>query len=84
MSTMMYLVLAIPVATTGLAAEIPAELQQAIRARDEAVAKKDASTRDRLTMSDFMVVRPEGKLIRARDGNRRSGIDPSTVCRPNP
>jgi Domain of unknown function (DUF4440) len=63
MSTMMYLVLAISVATSGLAAEIPAELQQAIRARDEAVAKKDASTWDRLTMSDFIVVRPEGKLM---------------------
>jgi len=47
---MMYLVLAISVATTGLAAEIPAELQQAIQARDEAVTKKDASSWDRLTI----------------------------------
>jgi len=59
----MHLVLAIPLATTGLAAEIPAELQQAIRARDEAVAKKDASTWDRLTTSDFITVRPDGKLM---------------------
>ena len=61
--TMMYLVLALSVATTRLAAEIPAELQQAIQARDEAVAKKDASTWDGLTMPDFIAVRPEGKLM---------------------
>ena len=61
--TMMSLVLAISVATTGLAAEIPAELRQAIRARDEAVAKKDASTWDRLTTADFIAVRPDGKLM---------------------
>jgi uncharacterized protein DUF4440 len=61
--TMMYLVFAIPLATTALAAEIPVELQQAIQARDEAVAKKDVSTWDRLTTSDFIVVRPEGKLM---------------------
>jgi len=42
---------------------IPAELHEAIRARDEAVAKKDASTWDRMTMPDFIVVRPEGKLM---------------------
>ena len=61
--TVMYLALAIPVATTVLAAEIPAELQQAIRARDEAVARRDASTWDRLTMPGFIVVRPEGRLM---------------------
>ena len=61
--TMLYLVLAISVASTGLAAEIPEELQQAIQARDEAVAKKDASTWDRLTMADFIAVRPDGRLM---------------------
>src|SRR5262245_28996573 len=61
--TMMYLISAISVATTGLAAEIPADLQQAIRLRDEAVAKKDAPTWDRLTTSRFITVRPEGKLM---------------------
>jgi len=60
---MMYLVLAISVATASLAAEIPVELQQAIQARDEAVAKKDASTWDRLTMPGFITVRPEGRLM---------------------
>jgi hypothetical protein len=60
---MMYLVLAISVATTGLAAEIPVELQQAIQARDEAVTKKDAATWDRLTMPGFIGVRPEGRLM---------------------
>ena len=61
--SIMYLVFAISLATTALAADIPVELQQAIRARDEAVAKKDVSTWGRLTMPDFIVVRPEGKLM---------------------
>jgi Domain of unknown function (DUF4440) len=51
------------VATTGLAAGVPAELQQAIQARDEAVAKQDASTWDRLTMPGFIAVRPDGRLM---------------------
>ena len=38
--------------------------EQAIRARDEAVAKKDAATWDRLTTSDFITVRPDGKLMK--------------------
>ena len=61
--SVMYLAFAISLATTALAAEIPVELQQAIRARDQAVAKKDLSTWDRLTMPDFIVVRPEGRLM---------------------
>jgi hypothetical protein len=60
---MPYLVLAVSVATTGLAAEIPEELQQAIQARDAAVANKDASTWDRLTMADFIAVRPDARLM---------------------
>jgi hypothetical protein len=62
---MIYLVLALSVATTGLAPEIPAELRQGIQARDEAVTKKDASTWDRLTMPGFIAVRPEGRLMKA-------------------
>jgi hypothetical protein len=50
-------------AASTFAAEIPAELEQAVRARDEAVAKKDADTFDRLTTSDFITVRPDGKLM---------------------
>jgi hypothetical protein len=60
---MIYLVLAISVSMTGLAAEIPAELKQAIHARDEAVTNRDASTWDRLTMPGFIAVRPEGRLM---------------------
>jgi hypothetical protein len=60
---MVYLALTLSVATTCLAAEIPIELQQAIQARDAAVAKQDAATWDRLTMPDFIVVRPEGILM---------------------
>ena len=62
--TVMYLVLAISVATTALAAEIPAELQQAIRERDEAVEKKDVATWDRLTTPEFIAVRPDGRLMK--------------------
>ena len=51
------------VAASTFAGEIPAELEQAIRARDKAVAKKDASTWDRLTTADFITVRPDGKLM---------------------
>src|SRR5882724_11835348 len=48
---------------SSLAASIPEELEQAVRARDQAVEKKDASTWDRMTMPDFIVVRPEGRLM---------------------
>jgi hypothetical protein len=47
-----------------VAAEIPPDLQQAIRERDEAVAKKDAATWDRLTTADFTVVFPDGRLMK--------------------
>jgi len=59
----MYLAWTLSLPTTCLAAQIPVELQQAIQARDAAVAKQDASTWDRLTMPDFIVVRPEGVLL---------------------
>jgi hypothetical protein len=62
------------VAASAFAGEIPAELEQAIRARDEAVAKKDAATFDRLTTSDFINRAPrrqadeEGGTFGATDG----------------
>jgi GGDEF domain-containing protein len=48
---------------TAMAAQVPAELREAMRARDEAVAKADAATWDRLTTDDFTVVLPDGTLL---------------------
>ena len=46
-----------------LAAQVPAELRDAIRARDEAIAKADASTWDRLTAPSFTVVAEDGRMM---------------------
>jgi uncharacterized protein DUF4440 len=48
---------------SGMAAQVPAELQEAMRARDQAVAKADAATWDRLTADDFTVVLADGTLL---------------------
>ena len=53
------LALGTPLAT---AEQIPPELQEAIRLRDGAVAKKDAATWDRLTTADFTTVLEDGRL----------------------
>jgi hypothetical protein len=42
--------------------QIPAELREAVKARLEAVWKKDASTWDRLTADEFTIVVPEGTM----------------------
>ena len=42
---------------------MPAELQEAMRARDEAIAKADADTWDRFTTADFTDVRTDGILM---------------------
>ena len=47
----------------SLAAQVPAELRDAIRARDEAIAKADASTWDRLTAPSFTVVGEDGRMM---------------------
>jgi hypothetical protein len=44
------------------AAQADSELREAMRARLEAVWKKDAVTWDRLTADEFTIVVPEGKL----------------------
>jgi hypothetical protein len=44
------------------AAEVSPELREAMRARLEAVWKKDAATWSRLTADEFTIVVPEGKL----------------------
>jgi hypothetical protein len=55
--------LALLVASTGLAADIPEELEKAVRIRDHAVETRDASTWERMTMPGFIVVRPEGRMM---------------------
>lgn len=51
-------------ASVASAQQIPADLQEAIRARDEAVAKKDAATWDRLTTPDFTLVDEDGRMMK--------------------
>ena len=48
---------------SAMAAQVPPELREAMRARDEAVAKADAVTWDRLTTDDFTVVLADGTLL---------------------
>jgi hypothetical protein len=47
----------------SLAAQVPADLQTAMKTRDEALGKVDAATWDRLTTEDFTVVTADGKLM---------------------
>jgi hypothetical protein len=47
----------------AIAAQVPADLQQAMSERDLAVAKADAATWDRLTTEDFTVVDATGTLL---------------------
>jgi len=46
-----------------MAAQVPAELREAMRARDEAIAKADSATWDRLTTDDFTAVLADGTLL---------------------
>ena len=48
---------------SALAAQVPPELREAMRARDEAVAKADTAAWDRLTADDFTVVGADGTLL---------------------
>jgi len=48
---------------SALVAQVPAELREAMRARDDAVAKADAAAWDRLTADDFTVVSADGTLL---------------------
>src|SRR3981189_1091233 len=48
---------------SAIAAQVPRDLREAMRARDEAVAKADAATWDRLTADDFTVVLADGTLL---------------------
>jgi 23S rRNA A1618 N6-methylase RlmF len=49
--------------STMAAAQAPAELQEAIRQRTEAVAKSDTAIWNRLTAEDFTVVLPNGAFL---------------------
>ena len=49
--------------TTAMTAQVPADLREAMRARDEAVAKADSATWDRFTTDDFTVVLADGSLL---------------------
>ena len=48
-------------------AQVPPELREAMRARLDAVWKKDAATWSRLTADEFTVVVPEGTLMTKAD-----------------
>ena len=53
--------IAFSIPTTAKAqAQVPADLQVAMRARDKAAAEKDAPTWDRYTAEEFLVVLPDG------------------------
>ena len=47
----------------AVAAQVPADLQEAMRVRDQSVAKADAATWDHLTTDDFTVVTADGALM---------------------
>ncbi|MEA2723503.1 MAG: hypothetical protein QOH59_1274 [Gemmatimonadales bacterium] len=59
LSIMFALACSIPVVA---GAQVPADLQTAMKARDEALARGDAAAWDRLTTEDFTVVTPDGVL----------------------
>jgi hypothetical protein len=50
-----------------LVAQVPADLRDLMRTRDEAIAKADAATWDRLTAADFTVVLADGILRTTAD-----------------
>ena len=55
-------VIVLVLAPTSAFAQLPADLREAMQARDQAAAAKDAATWDRLTREDFAVVLGDGVL----------------------
>ena len=51
----------------AIAAQVPTELRDAMRARDEAIAKADTATWNRLTSAEFMGVRADGTFMTKAD-----------------
>jgi hypothetical protein len=47
---------------------VPVELREAMRARDEAVAKADSASWDHLTTDDYTVVLADGTLLTKANG----------------
>ena len=65
------------------AEQIPAALQEAIRLRGEAVAKKDSASWDRLTTADFTTVLEDGRLqTRVERLVQLKGEKPESVTKP--
>ena len=53
--------------SSTMVAQVPPELREAMRARDEAVVKADSATWDRLTTDDFTAVLADGTLLTKRE-----------------
>jgi len=51
----------------AIAAQVPTELRDAMRARDEAIAKADTATWNRLTSAEFTDVRADGTFMTKAD-----------------
>ena len=72
------------------AQNIPAELQEAIRLRAQAVAMKDAAVWDRLTTPDFTTVLEDGRLqtkgerLTQLKGETPEALRPGLACRSRP
>jgi hypothetical protein len=65
------------------APEVPADLQEAMRLRAQAVAKKDAALWDRLTTADFTTVLEDGRLqTKAERLIQLKGEKPEALPRP--
>jgi hypothetical protein len=50
-------------AASAASAQMPAELEEAMRLRSQAVVNSDAATWEKYTADDFTVVLPDGKLM---------------------
>ncbi len=64
---------------SAMAAQVPPELREAMRARDEAVAKADAATWDRFTTDDFTVVLADGTLLTKAERRRNKSRSSTTA-----
>ena len=58
-----YFVALISLASSSVLAQVPADLQKTMDERDQAVAKVDAATWDRLTADDFTLVDETGTFM---------------------
>ena len=63
----LFATLVLAVASRGLAAQVPADLVQAMKARDQAIDKADVQTWERLTTTDFASVDETGHRVSRAD-----------------